>query len=81
VAIVLFSTAILLFTFQNVKYLLLFWISLMSIKLKVFISSVQSKFAEERQMLFEYLMQNALPGLFFKPFIFNSYAKNLEADI
>jgi len=50
-------------------------------KLKVFISSVQSKFAEERQMLFEYLMQNALPGLFFKPFIFNSYAKNLEADI
>ena len=32
-AIVLFSTAILLFAFQNVKYLLLFWISLMSITL------------------------------------------------
>jgi hypothetical protein len=29
-------------------------------KLKVFISSVQSEFAEERQMLFEYLMQDAL---------------------
>jgi len=39
-------------------------------KLKVFISSVQSEFAEERQMLFEYLMQDALLGLFFEPFIF-----------
>ncbi len=39
-------------------------------KLKVFISSVQSEFSYERQMLFDYLMQDALLGLFFDPFIF-----------
>jgi len=39
-------------------------------KLKVFISSVQAEFAEERQMLFDYLMQDSLLGLFFEPFIF-----------
>ena len=31
-------------------------------KLKVFISSVQSEFAEERQMVFDYLIQDALDG-------------------
>ncbi|MCD4734556.1 MAG: DUF4062 domain-containing protein [Bacteroidales bacterium] len=41
-------------------------------KLKVFISSVQSEFAGERQMLFRYLMQDALLGLFFEPFIFEN---------
>jgi len=37
---------------------------------KVFISSVQSEFAAERQMLFEYLTSDALLGKFFEPFIF-----------
>lgn len=41
-------------------------------KIKVFISSVQSEFAEECQMLFMYLMQDALLGLFFEPFIFEN---------
>ncbi len=39
-------------------------------KIRVFISSVQSEFAEERQMLFDYLTSDALLGLFFEPFIF-----------
>ena len=37
---------------------------------KVFISSVQSEFAAERQMLFDYLTSDALLGKFFEPFIF-----------
>ena len=41
-------------------------------KIKVFISSVQSEFAEERQMLFNYLTSDALLGLFFEPFIFEN---------
>lgn len=50
-------------------------------KLKVFISSVQSEFAKERQMLFDYLMQDALLGLFFEPFIFEKVpASNQRAD-
>ncbi|MDR1791928.1 MAG: DUF4062 domain-containing protein [Bacteroidales bacterium] len=39
-------------------------------KKRVFISSVQSEFAEERQMLFDYLTTDALLGKFFEPFIF-----------
>ena len=39
---------------------------------KVFISSVQSEFAEERQLLFEYLTTDALLGKFFEPFIFEN---------
>ena len=39
-------------------------------KLKVFISSVQSEFASERQMLYDYLTSDALLGRFFEPFIF-----------
>jgi len=41
-------------------------------KIKVFISSVQSEFVRERQMLFSYLMADALLGLFFEPFIFEN---------
>ncbi|MDR0864918.1 MAG: DUF4062 domain-containing protein [Candidatus Symbiothrix sp.] len=41
-------------------------------KKKVFISSVQSEFAEERQMLFEYLTTDALLGKFFEPFVFEN---------
>ena len=41
-------------------------------KIRVFISSVQSEFAGERQMLFSYLTSDALLGLFFEPFIFEN---------
>ena len=41
-------------------------------KKRVFISSVQSEFAEERQMLFEYLTTDALLGKFFEPFVFEN---------
>ena len=51
-------------------------------KKKVFISSVQSEFQEERQMLFEYLNSDALLGKFFEPFIFeNVPAVNLSPDM
>jgi len=39
---------------------------------KVFISSVQSEFELERQMLFEYLNTDALLGIYFEPFIFEN---------
>lgn len=39
-------------------------------KTKLFISSVQAEFAEERQMLFEYIMSDPLLGKFFEPFLF-----------
>ncbi|MEA2012497.1 MAG: hypothetical protein U9O87_05335, partial [Verrucomicrobiota bacterium] len=39
-------------------------------KIKIFISNVQSKFAEEHQMLFDYLTQDSLLGIFFEPFLF-----------
>jgi ATP-dependent DNA helicase RecG len=41
-------------------------------RIKVFISSVQSEFAEERQQLFDYLTTDALLGRFFDPFIFEN---------
>jgi len=37
---------------------------------KVFISSVQSEFKKERQIIFDYLTSDALLGKFFEPFIF-----------
>jgi len=39
-------------------------------QIKIFISSVQSEFAAERQMLHDYIMSDALLGKFFVPFIF-----------
>ena len=39
-------------------------------KIKIFISSVQKEFAKEREMLYEYLSNDALLGRFFEPFIF-----------
>ncbi|HZL09514.1 MAG TPA: DUF4062 domain-containing protein [Prolixibacteraceae bacterium] len=39
-------------------------------KLKVFISSVQTEFARERENLFDYLHSDPLLGLFFEPFLF-----------
>ena len=48
---------------------------------KVFISSVQSEFATERQLLFEYLTSDALLGKFFEPFIFErTEAKDQSAQ-
>ena len=41
-------------------------------RIKVFISSVQSEFAEERRLLFDYLTTDALLGRFFDPFIFEN---------
>jgi hypothetical protein len=41
-------------------------------KLKVFISSVQTEFARERQNLFAYLHSDPLLGLFFEPFLFEN---------
>jgi hypothetical protein len=45
-------------------------------KKKVFISSVQSEFAKERKMLYDYLTTDALLCRFFEVFIF----ENLPAD-
>ncbi len=39
-------------------------------KTKIFISSVQAEFAEERQMIFEYILSDPLLGRFFDPFLF-----------
>ena len=39
-------------------------------RIKIFISSVQSEFAEERQLLCDYITSDALLGRFFVPFIF-----------
>ncbi len=39
-------------------------------KIKLFISSVQAEFTEERAELFHYLQQDILLGKFFEPFIF-----------
>lgn len=41
-------------------------------KQKVFISSVQTEFAQERQNLFAYLHSDPLLGLFFEPFLFEN---------
>ncbi|MDP2365463.1 MAG: DUF4062 domain-containing protein, partial [Ignavibacteria bacterium] len=41
-------------------------------KLRVFISSVQTEFASERKLLWEYLTTDALFGQFFETFIFEN---------
>ena len=49
--------------------------------IKVFISSVQREFAEERQLLCNYIREDALLGRFFEPFIFEELpAINLSAQ-
>lgn len=48
--------------------------------IRVFISSVQREFAEERQLLCKYIREDALLGKFFLPFIFEELpAINLSA--
>ena len=39
-------------------------------EIKIFISSVQTEFADERKRLCDYIRQDALLGRFFVPFIF-----------
>lgn len=49
--------------------------------IKVFISSVQAEFAEERRRLFDYIQNDTLLGRFFVPFIFeNEPASNYRAQ-
>lgn len=45
-------------------------------RVKVFISSVQSEFAKEREMLCHYIRTDALLGKFFEPFIFEEVPAN-----
>ena len=45
-------------------------------RIKIFISSVQSEFAEERAMLCYYIWTDALLGKFFEPFIFEEVPAN-----
>lgn len=48
--------------------------------IRIFISSVQNEFAEERRLLCQYIRQDALFGRFFEPFIFEELpAINLSA--
>jgi hypothetical protein len=48
---------------------------------KVFISSVQSEFADDRMRLCNYIRQDALLGKFFEPFLFEeSPAIDLSAQ-
>ena len=43
-------------------------------KYKVFISSVQSEFAQERQLIFDFICKDELMGQYFEPFIFEQIA-------
>ncbi|MDE7101554.1 MAG: DUF4062 domain-containing protein, partial [Bacteroidales bacterium] len=45
-------------------------------RIRIFISSVQSEFAEERAMLCHYIRTDALLGKFFEPFIFEEVPAN-----
>ena len=45
-------------------------------RIKIFISSVQREFAEERAMLCHYIRTDALLGKFFEPFIFEEVPAN-----
>ena len=45
-------------------------------RIKIFISSVQSEFAEERAMLCRYIRTDVLLGKFFEPFIFEEVPAN-----
>lgn len=45
-------------------------------RIKIFISSVQSEFAEERAMLCHYIRTDVLLGKFFEPFIFEEVPAN-----
>ncbi len=51
-------------------------------KTKLFISSVQTEFTQERQSLFEYILSDPLLGRFFEPFLFERLpAIDQRADI
>lgn len=44
------------------------------LKYKVFISSVQSEFSQERQLVFDFIRNDELMGQYFEPFIFEQIA-------
>ena len=44
------------------------------LKYKVFISSVQSEFAQERQRIYDFIRTDELMGQYFEPFIFEQIA-------
>ena len=51
-------------------------------KTKLFISSVQTEFTQERQSLFEYILSDPLLGRFFEPFLFERLpAIDQRADV
>ncbi len=51
-------------------------------KTKIFISSVQTEFTQERQSLFEYILSDPLLGRFFEPFLFERLpAIDQRADV
>ena len=43
-------------------------------KYKVFISSVQTEFSQERQLVFDFIRNDELMGQYFEPFIFEQIA-------
>ena len=45
-------------------------------RIKIFISSVQSEFSEERAMLSQYIRTDALLGKFFETFLFEDVPAN-----
>lgn len=45
-------------------------------RIRIFVSSVQSEFAEERAMLSQYIRSDALLGKFFETFIFEDVPAN-----
>lgn len=45
-------------------------------RIRIFISSVQSEFAQERAMLGQYIRQDALLGKFFETFLFEDVPAN-----
>lgn len=50
-------------------------------RIKVFISSVQKEFSEERKLISNYIREDALLGKFFEPFLFEEMpAANTSAQ-
>lgn len=50
-------------------------------KTKLFISSVQKEFTEERQALYDYILADPLLGRFFEPFLFELFLHQINEQI
>ena len=50
-------------------------------RIRIFISSVQSEFAEERAMLGQYIRTDALLGKFFEIFLFEDICLRLVGEV